>query len=52
MAEHIGEQIAKLMDYSPDPEAALDYALAARQTASRTQALPHGQAADQLGSAR
>jgi len=31
MNEHIGELIAKLMDYSPDPEAALAYAMAARQ---------------------
>ncbi len=30
MNEHIGELIAKLMDYSPDPEAALAYAMAAR----------------------
>ena len=29
--EHIGELIAALMDYSPDPEAALAYALAARR---------------------
>ena len=29
--EHIGELIARLMDYSPDPEAALAYAMAARQ---------------------
>ena len=28
--EHIGELIARLMDYSPDPEAALAYAMAAR----------------------
>jgi predicted transcriptional regulator len=31
MNEHIGELIARLMDYSPDPEAALAYAMAARQ---------------------
>jgi len=31
MNEHIGELIAQLMDYSPDPEAALAYAKAARQ---------------------
>jgi predicted transcriptional regulator len=31
MNEHIGELIAQLMDYSPDPEAALAYALAARR---------------------
>ncbi len=31
MNEHIGELIAQLMDYSPDPEAALAYAMAARQ---------------------
>jgi predicted transcriptional regulator len=35
--EHIGELIAQLMDYSPDPEAALAYALAARR---RTRAEP------------
>lgn len=29
--EHIGELIATLMGYSPDPEAALAYALAARR---------------------
>ncbi len=29
--EHIGELIARLMDYSPDPEAALAYALTARR---------------------
>ena len=31
MNEHIGQLIAKLMDYSPDPETALAYAMAARQ---------------------
>ncbi len=31
MNEHIGELIAKLMDYSSDPEAALAYAMAAWQ---------------------
>ena len=31
VSEHIGELIARLMDYSPDPEAALAYAMAARQ---------------------
>jgi predicted transcriptional regulator len=31
MNEHIGELIARLMDYSPDPEAALAYALAAHR---------------------
>jgi predicted transcriptional regulator len=31
MNEHIGELIAQLMDSSPDPEAALAYAMAARQ---------------------
>jgi len=31
VSEHIGELIATLMDYSPDPEAALAYALTARQ---------------------
>jgi len=30
MNEHTGELIAQLMDYSPDPEAALAYAMAAR----------------------
>jgi predicted transcriptional regulator len=35
MNEHIGELIAKLMDYSPDPEAALAYAMAARQRSQR-----------------
>ena len=29
--EHIGELIARLMDHSPDPEAALAYAMAARR---------------------
>jgi len=29
--EHIGELIARLMHYSPDPEAALAYALTARR---------------------
>lgn len=33
MNEHIGELIARLMDCSPDPEAALAYAKAARQRA-------------------
>ena len=32
MNEHIGELIAKLMDYSPDPQAALAHAMAARQS--------------------
>jgi predicted transcriptional regulator len=31
MNEHIGELIVKLMDYSPDPEAVLAYALTARR---------------------
>jgi predicted transcriptional regulator len=31
MNEHIGELIAQLMNYSPDPKAALAYAMAARQ---------------------
>jgi hypothetical protein len=31
ISEHIGELIVRLMDYSPDPEATLAYALAARQ---------------------
>jgi predicted transcriptional regulator len=43
MSEQIGELIAKLLDYSPDPEAALEYALASRQTRSGTQQLPYGQ---------
>jgi predicted transcriptional regulator len=29
MSEDIGQLIAKLLDYSPDPEACLEYALAA-----------------------
>jgi predicted transcriptional regulator len=37
MNEHIGELIAKLMDYSPDPEAALAYAMAARRRTSTEQ---------------
>jgi len=36
MNEHIGELIARLMDYSLDPEAALAYAMAARQRTQRT----------------
>ena len=36
MSEQIGRLIAALLDYSPDPEAALQYALAARRAASRT----------------
>jgi len=35
--EHIGELIARLMDYSPDPEAALAYALSARRRTSTGQ---------------
>jgi predicted transcriptional regulator len=31
MTEHIAELIAKLLDYSPDPDAALTHALAKRQ---------------------
>jgi hypothetical protein len=31
MSEHIGELVATLLNYSPDPEATLDYALAKRQ---------------------
>jgi len=31
MSEHIGELIANLLDYSPDPEETLSYALARRQ---------------------
>ena len=31
MNEHIGELIARLMDYSPDPESALAYALTVRR---------------------
>lgn len=37
MNEHIGELIARLMDYSPDPEAALAYALTARRRTSTGQ---------------
>ena len=37
MNEHIGELIAKLMDYSPDPEAALAYAMATRRRAQTEQ---------------
>lgn len=36
--EHIGELIAALMDYSPDPEAALAYALTARRKTSTADA--------------
>ena len=43
MSGHIGELIATLLDYSPNPEATLDYALAARRTPSKTQPLPQGQ---------
>ena len=35
--EHIGELIARLMDYSPDPGAALAYALTARRTTTAGQ---------------
>lgn len=41
ISEDIGRLIAKLLDYSPDPEASLDYALAARRTRSRAQSHPH-----------
>jgi hypothetical protein len=40
MSEDIGQLIAKLLDYSPDPAASLDYALAARRTRPETQTLP------------
>jgi hypothetical protein len=41
MNEHIGELIAKLMAYSPNPEAALAYALAAwRRTQRNSQGAP------------
>src|SRR5579863_7432745 len=40
MTEQIGELIAKLLDYSPNPEATLDYALAACQRSSKAQLLP------------
>lgn len=43
MPEQIGELVAKLLDYSPDPEATLDYALAARQRASEARPFPPGQ---------
>jgi predicted transcriptional regulator len=38
MNEHVGKLIAQLMDYSPDPEAALAYAMAARQRTPTEQA--------------
>ncbi len=38
MNEHIGELIARLMDYSSDPEAALAYALTARRRTSKDRA--------------
>ncbi len=38
MNEHIGELIATLMDYSPDPEAALAHALTARRRTSKDRA--------------
>jgi predicted transcriptional regulator len=31
MSEQVGELIARLLEYSPDPEAALNYALASRR---------------------
>jgi hypothetical protein len=31
MSEHVGELIAKLLDYSPNPDATLNHALARRQ---------------------
>jgi predicted transcriptional regulator len=37
MNEHIGELIARLMDYSPDPAAALAHALTARRRTSTEQ---------------
>ena len=42
MSEQIGELIAKLLDYSPDPEATLAHALAVRLT-SEAQRLPQRQ---------
>jgi hypothetical protein len=42
MSEQIGRLIATLLDYSPDPEATLAHALAARLT-SGAQPLPEGQ---------
>lgn len=50
MSEDIGRLIAKLLDYSPDPEGSLEYALAARRTQSQTQPHHHDQES-QLGSA-
>jgi predicted transcriptional regulator len=41
--EHIGELIAVLLDYSRDPEAALDHALTVRRRQPKTQPLPQGQ---------
>jgi predicted transcriptional regulator len=41
MSEDIGQLIAKLLDYSSDPEASLAYALAARRT-SKVQPPPQG----------
>ena len=43
MSEQIGELIVKLLDYSPNPDATLDYALAARRTSSKPQPLPQSQ---------
>jgi hypothetical protein len=52
MSEDIGRLIATLLDYSPDPSASLEYALATRRRRSGFHALPPGQADDQPGSAR
>jgi predicted transcriptional regulator len=40
MHQYIGELMARLMDFSPDPEASLAYALAARRKTSAER--PHG----------
>lgn len=43
MNEHIGELIAKLLDYSSDAEAALAHALAVRRSALQHQPIRHAQ---------
>lgn len=43
VGEHVGEQIAALLDHCPDPGAALDYAIAARGLPSTTKAVPDGE---------
>ena len=40
MSDHIGELIATLLDYSPNPDATLAFALAARRTACGTLSQP------------